>query len=87
MDNEIIERVAEAIYNRRMNHYKEIPVKFAELFPRTKSPYIADAKAAIKAMREPTEKMEDAAYEGEALEEGSSAYGCWQLMIDSIINE
>lgn len=47
----------------------------------------AIARAAITAMREPTDGMDDAAYDSDALENGSSAYGCWQAMIDAALAE
>lgn len=42
---------------------------------------------AIKAMREPTEDMVNAADNSNSLEIGSSAYGCWQAMIDKVLEE
>ena len=45
----------------------------------------AMARAAIEAMREPTDKMLSAADYSGSLEEGSSALGCWQAMIDEAL--
>lgn len=43
------------------------------------------AKRCILVMREPTDDMIDAAYDGDSLELGSSAYGCWQEMVDQVL--
>lgn len=48
---------------------------------------VEHARAAIDAMREPTSNMEEAAYIGSGLQEGSSAYGCWQDMIGAALKE
>lgn len=84
MDNEMIERVAEAIYNDTKSNYKEFE-PYSELYPRTKSIYIMQARAAIKAMREPTEKMLEAGITRAKTVTG--AVNCYQAMIDVIIND
>lgn len=71
MDQEMIERVSKAILET----------------PNASDYKTLVAKNAIKAMREPTEKMLGAGMDGDSLEMGSSAYGCWQDMIDAIIGE
>lgn len=86
----MIERVAKAIHIRqsyqRFNciltvwRQKEMSFKYIE-------ETVEQAKDAIKAMREPTEKMVSAGMDGDSLEVGSSAFGCWQDMIDAVIND
>lgn len=72
MDNEMIERCASAITESRLiGNDSSIDMTLA----------------CIKAMREPTEKMVSAGMDGDSLEVGSSAYGCWQDMIDAVIND
>ena len=56
---EMIERGAAAIYeNRRWMQSDRVP--FKELYPSAQSPYLDEARAAIEAMREPTEEMIEA---------------------------
>lgn len=86
MDNKMIERVAEAIYNNtknNYNNYKEFE-PYSELYPRTKSIYIVHAKAAIQAMREPTEKMREA---GCDIGPDRSPEEYYNAMIDAILND
>lgn len=95
MDNEMIERVAEAIYNDTKSNYKEFE-PYSELYPRTKSIYIMHARAAIKVMREPTEKMTMAGCECNPTQWNKNtdlgfaadvANAVWIYMIDAILND
>lgn len=74
--NEMIERVGKAMADAVALNYDNNQAIF-DLY----------AKAAIKAMREPTEEMINAADNSDSLECGSSAYGCWQAMIDKVLEE
>lgn len=97
MDNEMIERVAEAICNSRQTLRYNGTISTKWRAPEMSKGYIEDcitfAKAAIKAMREPTEKMMISAENkyAELLtfsdKEESGSYLVWQSMIDAIINE
>lgn len=55
-----------------------------EFGPGNKASYTANARAAIEAMREPTEKMSD---EGAANNFGKPSYAAWQAMIDAVLLE
>lgn len=81
MDDEMIERVAKAIKYRTLESDQVADCGLPLQDART------CAIAAIKAMLEPTENMLNAANNGSSLEEGSSAYGCYQDMINAVINE
>lgn len=88
MTETIIERVARAIYERRGL------LKPVEAFP-TNAPWaqraLEEARAAIEAMREPTEEMERAGLETGEFENGicvtsASAPGnVWSAMIDEAL--
>lgn len=87
MDDEMIDRVAKALFEHasvghivNQNQYKDIQERSRLLWRES-------AKIAINAMREPTQKMIYTAETGYSLEEGSSAEGCWQDMIDAIIGD
>jgi hypothetical protein len=110
MDNEMIEKVAKALWeNYQKQPYviygisnsllfgdefagKPVPweyVNSSEVVPHIVNEYRNDAKIAIKAMREPTEKM---CYVGSMClpdydPDVDNAKRCWQDMIDAIINE
>lgn len=77
----MIERVAEAIYNDTKSNYKEFE-PYSELYPRTKSIYIMHARSAIKAMREPTNKMLEA-----VPLDCRAHYIIYNKMIDAILND
>ena len=89
MTHEMIERVAEAIYN----HWANYPVceaskswlTICEKLPAQADDFRRKAKAAIEAMLEPTDDMVKFAEAGISLEEGSSAYGCWKDMINQVL--
>jgi len=93
----MIERVAEGLRDR---FRQRIEAGHARLNPDGAKPFnqigvampSADiwkdyARAAMEAMREPTDIMENAAFDGASLENGISAYGCWQDMIDAALKE
>lgn len=77
MNDEMIERCAKAYSGVDLNSWH----------PNVQEQIKGTIVDIIKAMREPTEKMIEAAYGSNTIEEGSSAYGCWQAMIDSITND
>lgn len=77
----MIERVAQAIYEDR-NGRGCIP--WNKRPAAHKAPYLSDARAAIEAMREPTETMVTA-----GLRSGPEGYvkGDWYFMIDAALKE
>lgn len=85
MDNEMIERVAKAIFTKRYEEHGTYKNLKWETY-RAKEFYLEDARQAIKAMREPTEKILSAgAYYSTAQ---SGVYDCddvWKSMIDAVI--
>ena len=88
MDNEMIERVAEAIFKKRYEAdgtYRLL--KWADY--KGKDFYLEDAKAAIKAMRDPTEKMcnQGAMEMPDYDPTNDDAKTCWINMIDAVIND
>lgn len=76
----MIERVARAIAR---DDYDGDDL-WDKLGPGNKAAYKANARAAIEAMREPTEKMSD---EGAANNFGKPSYAAWQAMIDAALSE
>lgn len=90
MDNEMIERVAKAIFEKRYEAagtYQNL--KWEDY--KGKEFYMEDARQAIKAMREPTEKMVDKGgytySTGDGMILDQAAKECWQTMIDCIVND
>lgn len=87
--SEMIERVAEAIYNNWAN-YPTCSVskswqETCDKLPAQANDFRRKAKAAIQAMREPTEEMIKA---GEHyMEIYSNGGGVWQAMIGAALNE
>jgi len=82
--SEMIDKVAEALWKKRIGN--SLDIEWDNLFPRTKQMYIDEAKAAIEAMREPTEKMYKAA--SYILTAQSGVYGpddIWASMIDEAL--
>lgn len=77
----MIERVAQAIYEDR-NGRGCIP--WNRLPAAHKAPYLSDARAAIEAMREPTETMVAAALR---LDPDGYVKGNWYFMIDAALKE
>ena len=75
MSGEMIERVARAIASSR--HLSE------ELWP----DWAPEARAAIKAMREPTKKMQMAFYEIDAPGAPAGCVDGWQAMIDAALED
>lgn len=77
MDNEMIERVALAIQEKRAE-FQHMPLA---------SIYGVLAEAAIKAMREPTEKMLEPVTNADGFFKLDDPQQAWYKMIDAIINE
>lgn len=78
--NEIVERVARAIYEGR-NGKGAIPWPKREWSHR--APYIKDARAAIEAMREPTDRMRERMSDNLVVQyEGSDAEEAKELVED-----
>lgn len=80
--SEMIERVAKAIYDSH-------EFKKGWEHPDTKRLWHefmrAEARAAIEAMREPTDEMLEASHYGEAPREPNSHYEVWKYMIDTAL--
>ncbi len=85
MDNEMIERVAEGLWENDKWHSNFKSINKNHMLWHKKKYFIEQARAAIKAMREPTENM---CYAGDA-DAGNvnRAKACYQSMIDCIIND
>lgn len=81
MSSEMIERVAKAI------HSHDFPTYALKWEDTKQQIYLDVARIAIEAMKEPTQAMLDAAEKSGSLEEGSSAYGCWQAMIEAALKD
>lgn len=77
MANEMIERVAKAIFD------DDFPTGALSWEICIKTGYFKIAKAAIAAMRKPTEEMEQACYEYDA----SCDPGVYSYMIDAALKE
>lgn len=90
--SEMIERVAKALFSGSVYHGYNKETLDAEWF-RTKGIHMAQAKAAIEAMREPTEDMRWAGYTREAFAPESTnvssiqfdAKPIWHRMIDEAL--
>ena len=80
MSNDMIERVARALAASD-RHFSD-GGSWDELDPIEHDIYMASARAAIEAMREPTSEMVDAAYANTG---GVGATKCWQAMIDEAL--
>lgn len=78
----MIERVARAIYEES-DWSREQP--WGNLPNAHRVPYLADAKAAIEAMRDPTRDMYKSA--NDALVPALDASACWDAMIDAALRE
>jgi hypothetical protein len=74
----MIERVARATHN----HSREHANSWDELLPYYHNKYRQDARAAIAAMREPTEAMINA---GDRTDHDVEAATVWQAMIDEAL--
>lgn len=78
-----LDQIARAIYERRNGHGCK---PWSKLTKSHQVPYLGDARAAVEAMREPTEaQVQDARkhHEGEPY----LPYSLWRAMIDSILTE
>lgn len=84
--NEMIERVARAVYEAR-NSGRATVAEWLELPQAVRAEERRDARAAIEAMREPTEGMVQAAHE-EAPHIGSVFWWhSWRAMIDAALKD
>lgn len=84
MNNEIVEKIAKVCFEKLCPGIRYIPLD--------KEAYEEAIVAVIKAMREPTEKQLNAAWEWSRVKYGKpigndAATGCWQTMIDAITND
>lgn len=84
--SEMIERVATAIYENRRRMYED-RVPFKDLYPSAQRPYLDEARAAIEAMREPTEEMIAAGARGSGEDSQDVALGAWEAMIDAALSK
>lgn len=83
-ESEMVEKVAKAIYLKR-NGQGARPWSLLTKAHRT--PYLDDARAAIEAMREPTEAMESAGWDSYDRNDGwSGPQYCWQAMVDAALS-
>lgn len=83
---DMVERVARAIYER--NSKRTNYVWPDDVYPAIRNRCLRDARAAIEAMREPTEEMVNAG----AVAEGDTnleaqARSLWEAMIDAILKD
>lgn len=76
--SEMVERVARAIQATRGPREN-----WDRVTPATRDLWMADARAAIEAMREPTEAMTDAGWR--RIEERDDAAENWRMMIDAAL--
>lgn len=97
MTQSMIERVAKAIYEKQpamKAMYPPIPIPWDQASEVWRAPFLNFARAAIEAMREPTEGMVDAAYRvsvfGADLHD-FVAHDCsgpvWEAMIEEALTE
>jgi hypothetical protein len=75
--NEMVERVARAVHARRWQINRGWLDPWDELSKETKVEMLADASAAIAAMREPTKAMIQAGYDAPTVDEMN--LGRWKL--------
>jgi hypothetical protein len=84
----MVERVAEVLYNKSWN----TDVKFKNCYSCTRKLYFEMARAAIEAMREPTDNMPNEFYKMK-LAEGHTKYSAvfqyadWERAIDAALKE
>jgi hypothetical protein len=78
-ESTMIDRVARALHARRHGEWYEGPLKMTD----SQRGCLADARAAIEAMREPTERMCSAPEESRTV----GARRSYQAMIDAALNE
>ena len=84
--SEMVERVARAIYGG--------PIPWEAIDPASQKILLRDARAAIEAMREPTEAMSEVGriivgptYEAKSLLRAREADICWRAMIDAALRK
>jgi hypothetical protein len=90
--SEMIERVAEAIWRQEFeNHDRLPPVEYRQLERTDRLDLEAMARAAIEAMREPTQSMLDAGLNGAPITEygwcDRETLDIWKPMIDAALKE
>lgn len=90
--SEMVERVAQALFDRecqraklrgRSSHHKEGTL-VVNMPPSYRDDYLSDARAAIEAMREPTEGMADQIIYSQ-LETIQQGEDLWRAMIDAAL--
>ena len=84
----MIEKVARAIWERTVGHTR---ISWDQLDPLDQDVFRAYARAAIEAMREPTERMENAAVDaaiplGYIMDEGETN-AIWTAMLDAALKD
>lgn len=85
--SEMIERVARQIFETNITVYLRLSMDFSEQTVSVQEQYRGLARAAIEAMREPTEAMEEAALDVRPLMLPDSPREVWEAMIDAALNE
>lgn len=85
--SEMIERVARQIFETNITVYLRLSMDFSEQTVSVQEQYRGLARAAIEAMREPTEAMEEAALDVRPLMLPDSPREVWGAMIDAALNE
>ena len=87
--SEMIERVALAIANAKRAKHDIPPCRWEHLTDEAKTEYVGYARAAIEAMREPTDEIVSRAWGDETnknFEKDEDLFLCaWQLMIDEAL--
>lgn len=87
--NEMVERVARAIYETNPDRIRGEPMLWIGLSPMRRQKFCEKARAAIEAMREPTPEMFRAAYAENNGKWMDSEYAppnaCWRAMINAAL--
>lgn len=83
--SEMIERVAEAIFQRWVKDGEGEPLPLEEMTEGTQRMYRGSARAAIEAMREPPISMLEAGAEGSGEDSIYVARRVWDAMIDEAL--
>lgn len=84
--SEMFERVFRAIAKAGGNNPDRLPKEPGPGYP-MRQMYEAMTRAAIEAMREPTDEMANAGYHGTSYWEDSHPTAVWQAMIDAALAE
>ncbi len=84
--NEMIEKVAKAIANSHGNDYDLLPSEHGPGYG-LKCSFINSAKAAIQAMREPTDDMLKTCAYSDSKEDINSVKSSYQKIIDAALKE